>query len=307
MTAIGDLLNDKAKHDLGFVVTKAATDPNPPRRPLALSDAIEIDPESEALLLLPCVDFAICQTTVPIEPGPPEGVDPEMPRVPICPECHDVRVREAKEHGWLVRHVTRTPTRSVTTIKQEAQVPDLDTMTDAALGAAARQSVKETIAKDLPAKRDKAVQAQRKADAQAKAEIAEQQAERKGKVLPEVTIGVLTVPALDLSEITDLSLMPSDSERDPYNRVLHHLGVSILDPETTTYGYLAQVHELLVEHPQPETTIPVDTDDFVESGQILAADLEPEAKAKTKAMVKAIRKVRPELSKEQAKAIVASL
>lgn len=292
MTAIADLLTPEQRAEIetkGFVVRKASTDPNPPRRPLTMADAIVVDPESEALIHVQCVD---CCEPMLLDPKPPidertgEPVPADTPRIPLCGYCHPIRAKEHAATGTLVS-VARRP-------EKETKVPDL-TMTDAELGANVRQAVKETIAEALPAKREKAKQKQSKADRKAKALLKEAQAARRG-VLPSVTIGKAEVPALDLGDITDMGLMPSTKERKPYNKALFALGEPILDKDTATYATLVEAHRHLLDRetcdmpaaPEPERTV---------------ALLDPSMKAK----VKALRKVRPDLSKKRAEQIVASL
>lgn len=89
---------------IDFIITKAATDPTPPRRPrtLTVADAVALDIRGEALFDASCVD---CGEIVAIDPQ--EGLlgkanaaawaayaeaNHERIVVPLCPEHREVRL-----------------------------------------------------------------------------------------------------------------------------------------------------------------------------------------------------------------------
>lgn len=319
MNTIAELLTPETRQRLAeipFVVTKKATDPNPPRRPLTAADAIDIDPLSEALIEADCVD---CHDPVLIDPKVPEGVDPEMPRVPICRDCARIRALEAARTQRNVLTVRRTtvarhqprvtdgikhPVTIQTPVQKESDVIDLDNSSDAEFGASVRESLRTEIASEIPAKRKKAKKKLAKAEAKKEVLKKRDRATRRGVVLPEFTLHGVTVPALDLSDVTDMGEVVSAKQRSPYNKVLHRNGEPLLpagdkdDPiaPVATYADVAEVHKRL-SGVEPKKA---------KKGQRLVAHLDVDAPAKD-VRVQALMEAMPHLSKKQAKAILAKV
>lgn len=248
MSKIESLLDDETRAKLAqvakqdaepaFVIIKASTDPNPPRT-LTAADAIDIDPESGAMIDALCVD---CKMPLLIDPALPEGADPEALRVPMCDKCGKVRARfaaiseqrnvEIIHRKTVARHQPRvtdgidhpvTVTHEAREAKTKENDMDLSSMSDAELGAILRADMLARAAADLPEKRKKAKSKKAKAEAKAAEQVKQRQAERKGMVLDAFVVGSLTVPALDLSEVEDLNEMVSSALRAPYNQARFRL------------------------------------------------------------------------------------
>jgi hypothetical protein len=283
MSSIGDLLDEQTRtrlatvvvaktdakapaNEIPFVVTKRAVDPNPPR-PLTERDAIDIDPESEAMIDAVCVD---CGVPILIDPKVPEGVDPETPRVPICQKHAQERARweiaqqrkvEAIRRPQIAKHQPRTTDgidHPVTVTTKENRM-DLDNLSDAELGAIVRRQMKATLTEKIIEGAPQ-VLAERAAHEEAEKEaIAEVQAERSGRVLPGFKVGTtLEVPALDLTNVSNLDEQPSAATRSPYNKARFRLtgepplavpdkdGLMAEGAVPTTYKVLIAEHERLL-------------------------------------------------------------
>lgn len=298
-----------------FVVIKASTDPNPPRT-LTAADAIDIDPESGAMIDALCVD---CKVPMLIEPTLPEGVDPETPRFPICAPCGKIRARfmaineqrnvEIIHRKSVARHKPRvddgidhpvTVTREAPEATKEIQMYDINVLTDMELGAAVRADLLARAAEALPAKRDKAKAKKRKADKVADAQVKQRQSERKGMVLAEFNVGTtLVVPALDLSEVEDLNEMVSTTLRSPYNKARFRLAGErpLWAPKDededgytpTTYQTLIDEHARLMALAQVKADEPKGKKKSKDKPQIVALlddDVEAEVTKKAKALAK---------------------
>lgn len=324
MTSIKDLLDTDTRQKLAgvtatvkadepaFVVLKASTDPNPPRT-LRPEDALDIDPRSGAMIDALCVD---CKAPLLIDPALPEGVDEGMPRYPICAKDAKIRARfaaiaeqrnvEVIRRHTVAKHQPRTSDgidHPVTiTHKTQENDMDLDNLTDAELGAHVRLTMQQRKAETIPAKRKKAKKVQENAEAKAQAGIKQQQAERKGLVLAEFAVGTLIVPALDLSDVTNLNEMVSTTLRSPYNKARFRLAGEppLWAPKDedkdgytpTTYQTLMDEHARLMAlaadkakakaepKPKKKAAAPVIT-------ALLDPDEEAQVKRKVKALVKA--------------------
>lgn len=324
---VADLNADApAGGDIPFIVRKASTEPNPPRT-LTEADAIDIDPESEAMIEASCVD---CRISVLIEPRLPEGVEADEPRVPICAPCAKARAiyaynnrrnimairrtRVAKHEPRTTDHIDHPVTTKSTTANKENDM-DLDNMTDAELGALVRSQMKATLAEQTTAAKI-VVEAER-AEQAAKTDeaIAAEQVERPERILQGFTLrtksGAKDVPTLDLSDVTWVALLdevPSAKERSPYNKALSGIGEPILDKETTTYADLMKVHERLWKMARKQAkgkgkAKVVEAEPVEPEVQVIAAHLDPDEKAIIKRKVKALMAVTG-LDKKQAKALV---
>lgn len=268
------------KADKGFIVTRKATDPVPPKRhaerckcpsctegrtvamtvadytaryypprPLTSADAIEIDPESEAMIEARCVD---CTRPLLIDPKVPEGVDPTVPRVPICENCGHIRVsmekqrREAMNDQRAIEVAKRTrqpaPIQAIQPIEKENDM-DMNTLSDAELGATIREQMQAEKAKQVKAAKPKVDKKRKAKKEKVKADVKAEQQARKTRVLAGFTLGNVEVPTLDLTNVSSLDEAPSAKERSPYNKCLFRAKETILDPEVTTYRTLMDLHE----------------------------------------------------------------
>lgn len=124
---------------------------------------------------------------------------------------------------------------------------DIDNVSDAELGAIFRAQIKERLAEKIKGATPAVLAERAKAEAIQAAEIAFRQNERKGQVLPGLTVAKRFIPDLDLTQVTDLHEVVSAKQRSAYNKALYALGEDILDPETTTYLTLFEVHERLAQ------------------------------------------------------------
>jgi hypothetical protein len=276
-----------------YVIIKASTDPNPPRT-LTAADAIEIDPESEAMIDAECVD---CHVPMLIDPKLPEDAAPEdkdKPRVPLCKACGKVRARFAaineQRNVEVIQRRTRVAQRRpritdgidhpVTVTTEKENEMNLDNVPDAVVGAAAKEALRAEIAASLPGRRKKAKDKQAKAEKQAKDNVKKRQAERKGLVLAEFNVGTsLVVPALDLTEVEDLNEMVSTTLRSPYNKARFRLAGErpLWAPKDEDEdGYVPTTYQTLID----------------EHGRLMALAL---AKAAEKAKPKPKGKAKPQI------------
>lgn len=120
----------------------------------------------------------------------------------------------------------------------------LATMTDAEIGAIVRAGMEAAVAEVVPASRTKA---QKKAKKDRKAEkvaMEEARVVRQGSTpLAEIVVGTtLTVPALDLSEVTSLDETMPGTMRSPYNKARYRLEQSPALDKDTTFAQLAVEH-----------------------------------------------------------------
>lgn len=122
---------------------------------------------------------------------------------------------------------------------------DIDEVSDAELGAVFRASIKARMAEKIRATTPAVLAQRAKQEAEQATAITEEQAERKGKVLPGFTVGTHLVPDLDLSVVTNLQEVVSAKTRSPYNKALYAQGQDLLDPESATYAVLADLHPRL--------------------------------------------------------------
>lgn len=221
------------KGEPDIVITKASTDPVPPR-PLTLDDCIPsgITGPYEG----ECVDCGIPVTVQPL----PEGMDPDTPRAPICKEHALVRVTYAAVQEQRSIEITH---------RQENPVIDLNQIPDAKVGEAVKASIKtekaKKVRKDSKAAKAKRAVQEREAD-QARTKT---QKKRKSLIFPGFKVDQsLTVDDLDLTTGPSLNEMPSQIERRPYNQARFRiLGEPSLDPETTTYQTLVDEHQRLAK------------------------------------------------------------
>lgn len=231
--------------EIEYVVTKASTDPNPPR-PLTRADAIQIDPESEAFVDTLCID---CGVPLMIDPQLPKGVEdhPEHLRWPLCEEHDTIRARwaaineqrnvEVIHRPQVKRHrprtndgvehpVTTTQMNDVTTTQmndtKEHEMEDLDTMSDADLGALVRSQMKSIVVDKVKTRQPKAKAKAAKAEKKAEKAHRQERRGRKNRVLPGFMVNTLEVPTLDLSEVS-LDETANSVERQPYNKARFRL------------------------------------------------------------------------------------
>jgi len=229
------VINQGKKGDIPFVVTKASTAPNPPRR-LTAADALHIPKGySQEYLKAECVD---CHTEVAVQVKVPEGT-PDLPRVAICTDCTRIRVRFEAIAQQRIDIIHRN--------KQENNMPqiDLNKMPRAAVGDLVVETMQQREAVKVKKKRAKAVKAKKKEEKVDKKGVKAEQKRRKGHVLPEFKVNDrVTVPTLDLSEVSSLDELANSVQRSPYNKARNALqrGAVALDPDETTYRVLEKEH-----------------------------------------------------------------
>lgn len=167
---------------------------------------------------------------------------------------------------------------------------DIDSISDAELGALVRQRVKAVRAGEIIAASPQ-VEAQRaKHEVEETLAIADRQAERVGQVHTAFKVGDLVVPALDLTQVTDLNEVVDGVTRSPYNKARHRLKlVDLLDAETTTYAVLAEQHEHL------RTLV------TGKAGKVKAPKAPKKAKAAKESVVLAVTETDPAVDKKAAK------
>lgn len=305
-----------SKGPVTYIVTKPSTQPVPPKRPrqLTAADAIEIDPESEALVPANCVD---CGVEIMLDPKLPEGIAVDALRVPICEHHAKVRAMyaaaveqrnvEAIRRPQVARHQPRVTDHidHPVTVTTKEQDMDLSEIADAEIGSMLKEQIRMDKAEKVKAG---AKQAKKERKAEAKrfeAERTQAQAERKGKVLPAFMVGTtLEVPALDLSAVPSMDESPSAKERSPYNKARFRLTKEgPLDPETTTYRMLAAEHERLMSAEAERIGVDaVEVAKPVEQPEQIVAVIDTDEKAKVKALAKVLG-----CSKKEAKAILATM
>jgi hypothetical protein len=254
-----------------------------------------------------CVD---CKCALKIDPEVPEGVDPEMPRIPICAKCAGIRLRyeaiqnqrnvEIIKRARVARHqprITDNIDHPVTIKKQEKDM-DLDNMSDAELGAIVRQQMKDAKVPTVVENKPKVEKARKQKAAAEKAEVAKEQVARKDRIFPGFEVGNLEVPTLDLSEIVSLDEAPSAVQRSPYNKARFRLTKeSPLDPEETTYRTLMEEHQRLATLAQEK---PVKA--AKPKVEAIAVDVKPDDSAKVAALAKVLG-----ISKKQARKMMAGV
>ena len=122
---------------------------------------------------------------------------------------------------------------------------DIDSVSDAELGAIFRQQIKARLAEKINGATPAVLAQRAKAEAASAAAIAFRQDERRQQVLPGFTVGKRHIPDLDLTQVTDLHEVVSAKQRSIYNKALYAIGEDILDADTTTYLTLLETHERL--------------------------------------------------------------
>ena len=122
---------------------------------------------------------------------------------------------------------------------------DIDSVSDAELGAIFRQQIKARLAEKINGATPAVLAQRAKAEAASAAAIAFRQDERRQQVLPGFTVAGRDIPDLDLTQVTDLHEVVSAKQRSIYNKALYALGEDILDADTTTYLTLLETHERL--------------------------------------------------------------
>lgn len=293
MTTIGSLISPTLKQTLmGAVaineaVAPSLTAPAATGRAFAARDVnealvttingVEYDVRGEALVQTNCAD---CPAHLLVEVAP-KGVDLDLlcskPRVTVCEECGHKRV--AGKSGTLIHHKPQeAPVEIDLTKYSEAELAQL------AIKARARMVAEKEA--EIPEKRTKAQKAEAKRIRKDQALKEQQREERKAMTYPGLSLTIKgqhrDVPALDLSEVTDLNEVVSPAMRSPYNKALYALGMDLLGKDAATYAVVAETHIMLAEHA-----------DAPASFEALATVVEPEAKAKVdrKGMIAAYAEV----------------
>lgn len=299
MTALKDLLNTEQVAAL-MKVTEAALAPlDNPALVTAMLDALDeittingvaYDLRSDAMVETTCAD---CPEVLLVEVAP-KGVDLDLltsqDRTAVCVPCGTKRV--AGKRGTLIH----TKENQLPTLPLPTTDFDLDKLSDAEFIEAAleaRNRMRAEKAEALPEKRKKAKK--EKAEREAKDEVLKVEARdaRKGRVLHALVVDVKgkakEIPALDLSEVTDLNEAVTPKMRSPYNKVLYAMGRELLSKETTTYATLADLHcELQGAYTQPAEAEPVaePKKKGKKKAERLAAQIDPDDKAKVEAFAK---------------------
>lgn len=248
-------------------------------------------------------NFEGCGTPLDVRVTPP-GVDPKVltsrPRVAMCKECAiEMRCFYARgEHGVAITPTTTTEENDMDLSKFSA--PQLASLVEQArdrLAAIAEAEVREAAL---------AVQGEREAAETKQVEtIAEEREARRGWKLDAFTIHGIDVPALDMSEVPkDLNEVAPATLRSPYNKALHRSGETILGKDAC-FGEIAAAHSNLLgaSKKKPKKAKKAKGAKKVKPEVLVVADLDPTVQAK----VDALRSVRPTLTEERARTIVASL
>ena len=286
-------------------------------------DAVDLDPESEALIEIACAGSKYgCTRTVWLDPTPVPGHE-DAPRVPLCKACATEATKGKR--GQVIRrprvakHQPRTSDgidHPVTTHHQEdTPMIDIGTMSDAQLGQMLREKVTEKKAAEAKVERPKAVKAKKD---KAKKVEKERVAERAARVvLPAFVVDAgLTVPELDLRDAS-LDEVVSATERRPYNQARWRFGEGPLPAprnaededdgtKPTTWGDLMREHRRLgirarLKQAEVEAKKAAKPKKKGKKVEAIVAVVDEDVLAKR---VKALRKVRPDLSKEQAREVV---
>jgi hypothetical protein len=290
MTSIGSLLSPAQRQ---AIEAAALTVVEPEGVRVTLINGVEYDLRSEAMAETTCAD---CPQALRVEVAPEPSQQwlmagrtreefhdllTSQPRVAVCEECGLKRV--AGKRGTLIHH---NP--------QEKPVIDLSQYSEAELArlaVEARTHMVRTKADALPAKRKKAEKAERKRIAKDEALKVEQCEQRRGLVLPDLSIPikgqVKYIPALDLSEVTDMNVVISPKERSPYNKALYAMGRDLLGKDTATYSAVADLHAELMEHSGAPVAKPAKKKGkkakAERPSEALVAVIEPDVKAKVAA------------------------
>lgn len=284
-------------------------------------NGVEVDLKGDAMYVTPCAD---CGTLRQVEVAP-EGVDLSKERVVVCPPCLKIRVlsegpvriirdpRVAK-HQPRLKDGPDQPVEVKHIAEKEHDV-DLNGYTPPQLAALIERAtdIMRTKAEDALAPRVKAaIAAAAEADAKDQGLLEVHRESRSGYVLPAFTVKEVEVPALDLSEITDMSMVMPAKQRSPYNKALYRTGSPIVEADKATYEEMAKHHEALREVAgyaalaKSEGKGKKPKGKKAEAVKITAA-VEPKAKAKfSKAQVAALAEVRG-ISKGEARALLESI
>lgn len=268
----------------------------------------------------PCAD---CRVLIKVLIKP-EGIDLSKPREARCIDCGKALVKARAAEGKAVtvvhkprvaKHAPRTKDGidqpvEVKHIIEKEQDMDLNQYSVAQLATLVEraQDIMRTKAEDALAENVKAVLVERAEDAATDVALLEaDRATRSGLVLPAFEFKGVEVPALDLSEITDMGLVMNAKQRSPYNKALYRNGEPLVSADTATYADMAKVHERLaglVEAPKAEAKPAKAKKAKVTK---VTAAVEPGAKAKfSKAQVAALAEIRG-ITKAKAREILASL
>lgn len=272
MTQIRDLLSPTLAEQVKAIVTDVR-----PETPAALptgTHEVDIDPRSGALIDAQCAD---CRSPIQIDPSMIDEDEDEVQTF-LCDACTttetDLRQAivaqrnvEAIRRASVAKHRPRTTDGidwpvTTTTTKETHMKINLDEFSDAELGSLFRSRMQATLASKIEEGRV-LVNAQREVAAMGdRAGLAADQERRKGHVLPGFVVAGVTVPPLDLSDVTSLDESPSSAMRSPYNKArFRMLKQDALDPEETTYRTLEAEHlRLSVLAAQKPTTTAVLTD-----------------------------------------------
>lgn len=275
MTTLAELLSPETVQALESVtaepVLEVAHLPQVDLPPTTTINGVEVDLRSESLFDTECADCGTPRSVVVA----PEGVDLDMlvshPRIVVCPPCGVKRVQG--KQGTLVHEV-----------KHGLNLTDFTKAELAALANQARERMVAEAEAALPAKREAALVERAEVEAVDEERKVADRAERSGVVLPEFTLHTITVPALDLSDLSNDKEVVSATTRSPYNKALNRNKEPILDKETATYEVVAEVHRRLMALAGGAPIAEAAPEPKKGKGEKrLVADLDGEAKAKVEA------------------------
>jgi hypothetical protein len=111
-------------------------------------------------------------------------------------------------------------------------------MTDAELGALTRQRLEFLAAQEIKAATPAVMASVPSTRPTRPRDRRPPGGSAQGQIIPGFKVGDHKVKALDLTRITDLHEIVSMKQLGRYNTALHLVGMSLLDPETTTYATL---------------------------------------------------------------------
>lgn len=258
----------------------------------------------------PCAD---CGTLRKVEVAP-EGVDLTKERVVVCAECIKVRTKgksvQVIHDPRVAKHAPRTKDGidqpiTVTSIIEKEQDVDLNQYSAAQLATFVEraQDIMRTKAEEALAPNVRAAIAERvevAATDQARMEAGRES--REGCILAAFEVKGVEVPALDLSEVTDMTTVVPAKQRSPYNKALFRTGGTILTADEATYEAVAKVHERL----SAEGGKKAKKGKKAKATKVTAA-VESEAKAKfSKEQVAVLAEIRG-ITKAEARKILASV
>lgn len=179
---------------------------------------------------------------------------PRLSRKFMCADCAPEYLMH--NNPLMVRINDPKRPRTITTTKETPVSFDLNKLSDAelgqlavALGAILKERMHARAEDVIKPAREEAVKAKKK---DGKKKDKEHKAARKAMatapVLPEIVVSSsLTVPALDLSDVTSLDETISPAVRSPYNKAVYRLKLRESLDKDTTYREVAVIHQQVAD------------------------------------------------------------